>query len=48
MTAVKHEWRKHEKGIVLSEAAGGAGYGAEHEVPCAGGALEADRAYGAV
>ena len=33
---------------VLSEAAGGAGYGAEHEVPCAGGALEADRAYGAV
>ena len=33
MTAVKHEWRKHEKGIVLSEAAGGAGYGAEHEVP---------------
>lgn len=24
------------KGIVLSEAVGGAGYGAEHEVPCAG------------
>ena len=24
------------KGIVLSEAAGGAGYGAEHEVPRAG------------
>ena len=36
------------KGIVLSEAAGGAGYGAEYEVPRAGGALEADRAYGAV
>lgn len=36
------------KGIVLSEAAGGAGYGAEHEVFCAGGALEVDRAYGAV
>jgi len=35
------------KGI-LSKAVGGAGYGAEHEVPCAGGALEADRAYGAV
>jgi hypothetical protein len=24
------------KGIVLSKAVGGAGYGAEHEVPCAG------------
>ena len=36
------------KGIVLSKAAGGAGYGAEYEVPRAGRALEADRAYGAV
>lgn len=36
------------KGIVLSQAAGGTDCGAEHEVPCAGGALEADRAYGAV
>ena len=39
---------QERKGIVLSKAVGGAGYGAEHEVPCAGGALEAERAYGAV
>lgn len=36
MTAVKHEWRKHEKDLYCPKAAGGAGYGAEHEVPRAG------------
>ena len=47
MTAVKHEC-KHEKELYWSKAVGGAGFGAEHEVPCARRRFEADRAYGAV
>lgn len=48
MTAVKHEWRKHEKELYCPKQ-----QAVQVTVPsmkffCAGGALEADRAYGAV
>ena len=38
MTAVKHEWRKHEKELYCPKQQAVQVHGAEHEVPCAGGA----------
>ncbi len=48
MTAVKHEWRKHEKELYCPKQQAVRLRCRAHEVPRAGGALEADRAYGAV